>query len=45
MKKTLAIIAVITLVIGSYYYGRYEGYVAGVLDTTVEQMMARPTYL
>lgn len=45
MKKTLATLAVITLVIGSYFYGRHEGYVAGVLETTAEYLMAKQIYL
>jgi hypothetical protein len=40
MKKTLATLAIISLVIGSYYYGRHEGYVAGVLDTTADYIIS-----
>lgn len=45
MKTTAKLFVVAAIVVASYYIGHHYGYVDGVLDTTVEQMMARPTYL
>ncbi len=45
MSKLTIILVALILIVCSFFYGKHLGYVDGVLETTVEQMMARPAYL